>query len=44
MSLVAVKHIVATLFSAQNALRELAPSYKGLAWATSWETTASWYA
>lgn len=28
MSLEAVKHIVATLFSAQNALRELAPDYK----------------
>ncbi len=28
MSIEAVKHIIATIFSAQNALRELAPDFK----------------
>ena len=28
MSIEAIKHIIATVFSAQNALRELAPDYK----------------
>ena len=28
MSINAVKHIIATVFSAQNALRELAPEFK----------------